>query len=149
MGIFDRQIAFIDNIESNLFATMQGALNANGIFLEERIREEQLFKRGVDGNNEPLRDQKTGRLGYKRTTIRIKIAKGQPVDRITLRDENEFHPSITIQANSDGFEVTSNVTHAKFLIGRYGQDIIKPTLENMQDFFKRYVLPELKTKYVL
>ena len=144
MGIFDEQIAFLDTIEAKLFSTMRNALRSNGIDLEEAISKDQLYDRGVDGNNKPLRNKKTGRLGYKRTTIRIKIAKGQPVDRITLRDENKFHPSITIEANDAFFIISSNVTHAKHLINNYGEDILRPTTENMLKFFNTHVLPNLK-----
>ena len=144
MGIFDRQIAFIDSIENQLFTAMRQALNSQGVQLEKAITEDQLYNRGVDGNEQPLKNKRTGKLGYKRTTIRIKIAKGQPVDRVTLRDEEEFHPSITIQADDNGFTISSNVTHAKFLISNYGEDILKPTLVNMQKFFDRYVLPNIK-----
>lgn len=135
--IFSRQIAFIESLESQVFETMQQVIRDFGFELEEAIREDQLFEKGEDGNKKKL-------LGYSRTTIRIKIAKGQPVDRTTLRDENDFHPSIQIEAKSEGFEVSSNVTHAKFLIGRYGSAILRPNIDNMRDFIENHFIPNFK-----
>ena len=135
--IFSKQIEFIDSIESLIFEEFQQTLRNSGFELEEAIREDQLFNKGEDGNNKKL-------LGYARTTIRIKIAKGQPVDRTTLRDENNFHPSIQIDAFPDRFEVSSNVTYAKFLIGRYGPAILKPNRENMLSFVEKNLIPNLK-----
>lgn len=137
MGIFDRQIRFIENLESELFKEMENSIKGFGFELEEAITEDQLFNRGVDGNEKKL-------LGYSRTTIRIKIAKGQPVDRTTLKDENNFHPSIQIDAFSDRFEVSSNVTHAKFLLSRYGQDILKVSNKNMKEFMLKHFIPAIK-----
>jgi len=136
--IFARQIKFIDSLERMIFAQFESALRTRGFELEEAITEDQLFNRGVDGNENRL-------LGYSRTTIRIKIAKGQPVNRTTLRDENNFHPSITLTAFDNRFEISSNVTQAKFLIGRYGKDILKPTKDNMLRFVEDNMIPNLKS----
>lgn len=146
MTLFTRQIAFIDKLEDIIYDELKNVIQQFGFVLEENIAEDQLFKKGQDGDGEPLKDQKTGRLGYTRTTIRIKISKGQPVDRITLRDERKFHPSITIDAFDDRFEVSSNVTHAKFLISRYGENILKPSRENMTNFMTNYFIPNIKKR---
>lgn len=142
--LFSKQIKFIDNLEDLIFQELKNVINQFGFVLEENIAEDQLFQKGQDGDGEPLKDKKTGRLGYTRTTIRIKLSKGQPVDRITLRDEKKFHPSIMIDAFDDRFEVSSNVTHAKFLIARYGENILKPSRENMTNFMTNYFIPNIK-----
>jgi len=146
MTLFSKQIAFIDTLEDLIFKELKSVINEFGFVLEENIAEDQLFKKGQDGNQEPLKDQKTGRLGYTRTTIRLKISKGQPVDRITLRDEKKFHPSITIEGFEDRFEISSDVTHAKFLIKRYGENILKPSRENMTNFMTNYFIPNIKNR---
>lgn len=135
--IFSRQIAFIDQLESNIFEVLEKTINSRGYELEEAISEDQLFTKGEDGKGLKLK-------GYTRTTIRLKIKKGQPVDRTTLRDEKEFHPSITIKAFPDRFEVSSNVSHAKWLIKRYGEDILRPNLENLSLFLENNFIPNIK-----
>ena len=94
--MFSKQIEFIDNFQTAQIVTT----NARGArFDSERlIIEKQLFDKGIDG---------TGRLeGYTCTTIRYKIAKGYP-QTTTLKDEGNFHASITIKAFSDTFEIGS------------------------------------------
>jgi len=135
--MFRKQIEFIDNFENLLFEKFQEAVQNYGFVLEKDITDKQLFEKGIDGKGKRLE-------GYTRTTIRYKLQKGQPADRTTLKDENEFHPSIQIKAFADHFEVSSNVTHAKYLIKRYGKDILKITNENMKDFIEKYVLPKIK-----
>lgn len=138
--IFSRQIAFIDQLESSIFETLRQTINDQGFELEESISEDQLFAKGEDGTGKKLK-------GYTRTTIRLKLKKGQPVDRTTLRDEREFHPSISIQAFSDRFEVSSNVSHAKWLIKRYGIDILRPNSENLRSFVETNFIPNLKRQF--
>lgn len=146
MTLFKKQIVFIDSLQESIFDTLRRSIESNDMVISEYITERQLYDKGIDGSGQPIRDRETGRLGYTRTTIRIKKAKGQPTDRITLRDEKKFHPSITISAYPDRFEVSSNVSYAKYLIKRYGEDIVKPTLENMTEFFNKFFLPELKIR---
>jgi len=137
--LFARQIQFIESLESQLFQTIEQAFRDFGFELEEVIREEQLFNRGEDGRENKL-------LGYTRSTIRIKISKNQPADRTTLKDNGQFHESITITGLSDRFEVSSNVTHAKYLIRRYGEDILRPNLDSIHIFIEKNVLPNFKNK---
>ena len=121
--MFTTQKEFITEIEEGVFEEMNRSITMNGFVLENYIVEKQLFEKGIDGSGQRLE-------GYARTTIRIKIKKGQPVDRTTLRDDNEFHPSIQIDAFSDRFEVSSDVSHAKWILNRYGRNVMKITKEN-------------------
>jgi hypothetical protein len=137
MGIFDDQIAFIDKFENDLFLVVQGSIEQFGFVIKDFIVNKQLFQKGIDGDGEKL-------PGYKRTTIRIKLSKGQPVDRTTLHDTEKFVGSIVIDAFDDRFEVGSNVSYDKFIVKRYGKNVLKPTQENFEEFLKVYFLPKLK-----
>lgn len=137
MDVFARQKKFVKSLEENLFDQFRQSLVTFGFKLEDYIVEKQLFEKGIDGTGKRL-------PGYARTTIRIKIKKGQPVDRTTLRDENKFHPSIEVDAFEDRFEVSSNLTHAKWIIKRYGQKVLQPTNENMAEFMSLYFIPKFK-----
>lgn len=137
MEVFAKQKRFVNSLEDVIFDLFRESLVSFGFKLEEFIFEKQLFERGIDGTGKRL-------PGYARTTIRVKIKKGQPVDRTTLRDENKFHPSIQVDAFEDRFEVSSNVSHAKWIIGRYGPKILQPTNENMTEFMETYFIPKFK-----
>lgn len=138
--IFGQQISFIDEFEKYLFVELQTTVNDFDHVLENYITEQQLFERGIKGTGEKL-------PGYARTTIRLKIRKGQPVDRTTLRDEGDFHASIDVIGTPYHIEISSDVEHAKWLVGRYGRDILRITNENFKEFFNEYYIPNLK-KYV-
>ena len=135
--IFAKQKSFVNELEENIFPTFRDVLNQFNFVVKDYVVNKQLFQKGIDGNKERL-------PGYSRTTIRLKISKGQPVDRTTLHDSEKFVASIEIDAFSDRFEVSSNVSYDKYIIKRYTKDVLKPTKENMEDFFRVYFLPNLK-----
>ena len=140
MELFKKQIAYLEKIESEFYATLQKTIESNKVVIKNYIIDKQLFQKGIDGNKKRLE-------GYKRTTIRYKISKGQPADRTTLKDQGDFHASITIKAFNDRFEVSSNVVHAKYLIKRYKKDILRPTNENMNEFIREHFIPNLKQRF--
>jgi hypothetical protein len=135
--MFEKQLKYIDELERNVDNTFEKTIIDYGFVLKDYIINKQLFREGIDGNGKKL-------AGYTRTTIRMKIAKGDPTDRTTLRDRGEFYAHIEINAFSDRFEVTSNVPYDQYIFKRYGRDILKITKENMMDFMFTYFLPNLK-----
>lgn len=137
MGLFEKQINFLEQIERDAYNVLQKSIESNGIKIKNYIVDKQLFQKGIDGNTKRLK-------GYTRTTIRYKISKGQPADRTTLKDDGDFHASITVDSFNDRFEISSDVGHAKYLVKRYGNDILRPTFENMEEFFRLYFIPNLK-----
>lgn len=137
MGLFDRQIQFINEVEQAVEEEFRNAVDRFGFVMKDFIVNKQLFREGIDGQGERL-------PGYKRTTIRLKIAKGDPVDRTTLRDDGDFYASIQIDAFDDRFEVTSDVPYDKYILKRYGRDVLKLTEENIQEFVETYFVPNYK-----
>ena len=139
MELFSRQIKFLNQVETDLFPVLQDTINANNAVIEDYVTDDQLFDRGVDGKNKKLR-------GYARTTIRIKSKKGQPTDRTTLRDTKKFHNSIVATGNVSSLEMSSNVPYDIYLTKatNYGENILKPSVQNMTLFFEEYYIPDLK-----
>jgi len=137
MELFKRQKDFINEFESRLFIELETVIRSFDFVLKDFIINKQLFREGIDGKNKRL-------PGYSRTTIRLKIGKGDPADRTTLRDKGDFYSSIQIDAFDNHFEVSSNVNHDKFILKRYGRDVLRITDENFRDFLINYYLPKLK-----
>jgi len=135
--MFDAQIKFIESFESNLLSEFERTVMDFDFVLKDYIVNKQLFREGIDGDGKKL-------AGYKRTTIKYKIAKGDPTDRTTLRDSGEFYAYIQIEAFSSYFTISSNVGYDNFIIKRYGRNILKITSENINDFMFTYFLPKLK-----
>ena len=140
MSIFNRQIQFIDEVERAVQEEFKTAIARFGFVMRDFIINKQLFREGIDGKGERL-------PGYSRTTIRLKLSKGDPVDRTTLKDEGTFHASIEIDAFDDHFEISSNVPHDRYIIARYGKDVLKVTEENMIEFVTNFFIPNYR-RYV-
>jgi len=62
---------------------------------------------------------------YKPATITIKKKKGQPTDRVTLRDTGFFYDSIflVVHKGNETFNVVSSDTKAPRLLDKYGDSI--------------------------
>jgi len=138
--LFKSQIRFVEDFERKFLLHFKETIEKNSFIIKNYVIKKQLYDKGIDGNTKRLK-------GYTRTTIRYKISKGQPSDRTTLKDKGDFYASITIDAYFDRFELSSNVSHTKYLIKRYGQEILKPTVENMNEFMRVHFIPSLKNKY--
>ena len=138
-NIFKKQREFIETFPLTIAIEMEAVINSFDFVLKDYVVNKQLFQRGIDGDGERLE-------GYKRTTIRLKIRKGQPVDRTTLHDKEDFVDSIHIDAFSDRFEISSNVNHDKYIVKRYGRNVLKITNENFREFMENYFIPNLKQK---
>lgn len=135
--IFERQIKFLNELEKQQFQILMTSVNQHDEIIKNYIVELQLFKKGVDRNEKRLK-------GYAPSTIRYKIRKGQPFDRTTTRDEGDLHASFTVEAFPDYIQFSSDVSHAKYVVQRYGENIFKPTLENMKSFFEKFFIPDFK-----
>ena len=67
---------------------------------------------------------------YARSTVRIKRRKGDPYDRVTLKDEGDFYASFDLEFGQSEFAVNSDDQKAVYLERRYGADVYGLTPEN-------------------
>lgn len=108
----------------------------------QMVARDQLYEQGVEGRGISIMDYQP----YTARTIKIKQKKGQPYDRVTLRDTGEFHDSLHVEFDDEGFYVTSTDDKAKYLLARYGKTIFGLTNENFTELLRNYIRPELKEK---
>lgn len=81
-----------------------------------RVQKDQLFK-GVYSTGEPITPP------YKGRTVREKEAKGQPTDRVTLKDKGHFYAGILIDVRGDKFALQSADEKNSKLVAKYGRNI--------------------------
>lgn len=107
---------------------------------------DQLFNKGINAEGESL--EVVRGIGYAFDTIKDKIRKGLPYDRITLYDTGKFYSSFRIQLiGTTLFIVAETVKGDTDLIDEFGPDIIGLTPENKE---KILVLARIITKeYIL
>lgn len=103
------------------------------------IADEQLYNLGENGRGKHIMDYQP----YAQKTIKKKIRKGQPYDRVTLRDTGNFHKSFYISAGDKGFSVVARDIKARYLIPRYGEAVLRLSEANLKIFLNTIVRPEL------
>ena len=103
------------------------------------VTDSQLFREGINGLGVKIKDYRP----YTLRTIKKKARKGQPTDRVTLRDTGKFHESMFIVFDSEGFYITSNDEKAKWIVKRYGEAIYRLTDQNLTRIVKNNIREEL------
>jgi hypothetical protein len=99
--------------------------------------QEQLQKYGKDSNNELLP------LPYAEMTIKIKTAKGQPTDRITLYDEGDFQNAFYVKYTNTDFSLWSTDGKTEKLVFEWGKNIFGLTDENLTKLIRKDIYPKL------
>ena len=108
----------------------------------QMVTQEQLYEKGIEGRGTEIMSYQP----YTARTIRIKQKKGQPYDRVTLKDTGEFYNSLHVEFDNEGFYVTSTDDKAKYLLARYGKTIFRLTDENFSELLSDYIKPSLQEK---
>ena len=143
MGWFQAILNKIDQFNAlSLYDVMQ-KLFADDEFTDYIIflnTQSQLYDKGVDSTGQRL---DAGRNGYAPYTIMVKEAKGQPVDRVTLKDTGEFYDSfktIFLPSGDGAIQITANtIKDQTDLLVEWGKDIIgldQDSLELLRDMAK-------------
>ena len=103
----------------------------------------QLFELGEDSLGDSLGS-------YSPFTIEKKKKKGQPTNRITLKDTGEFYSSFNVVPYRGGFTIKANpIKEDSNLYNDFGVDIIGLNEENLQilrDVYKDKVLEEIRKR---
>lgn len=103
------------------------------------IADDQLYRRGINGKGEKIMDY----MPYTAATVRIKKKKGQPTTRVTLRDTGDFHNSMFVVFDAEGFYVTASDDKTPELIEKYGDEIFRLTDKNLTRIIRSHIRKEL------
>lgn len=114
----------------------------NADVIIEMIAQNQLYEQGIEGRGISIMSYRP----YAERTIKKKQKKGQPYDRVTLRDTGEFHSSLRVECDDKGFYIVSSDDKAKYLLERYGTTIFRLTNENLKELLNNYIRPSLAKK---
>lgn len=112
----------------------------NAHVLVEMNADQQLYDEGIDTRGIAIHSY----APYAAMTVRIKEEKGQPTDRVTLRDTGAFEDSIYIQFTGDQMTFAAADWKTEDLILKYGETILGLTSENQSEFAHRYIKPTLR-----
>ena len=133
----------VKNFRSQITNTVIRTLKDNEHIIVEFVTEEQLYEKGEDGDGEFLADSQP----YRPMTISIKRIKGQPTNRVTLKDTGDFHESFYIEFQSEWFEIKAKDWKSDELQDRYGDAIMALNDENITDMVQNYIAPAIMEKF--
>lgn len=138
----DRIDSLIDNLNdfiNNIDTYMEAAtIEAEDTIIEMNIS--QLYDNGENRNGQKITPE------YTPATVEIKRRKGQPTNRVTLRDTFEWQASFYIQYNQDGFEIMASDWKTEKLKNKYGDEILGLQDEMVKYLIENYYLPKLITE---
>lgn len=118
---------------------IQNIIWDNESYIVDLNAEEQLFEQGINRLGVEISDY----APYSPVTIAIKEAKGQPTNRVTLRDEGDFESSFYVEAGDKQFEIKASDFKTEDLIKKYGRQILGLTDENISILIWKYIFPDL------
>ena len=80
----------------------------------------------------------------KRATIKIKQKKGDPYDRVTLRDTGKLYRSIEIIIGDRAIIAKVGVDYYKKLEEKYGKRILGIQDQFLEEFCENYIIPQIR-----
>jgi hypothetical protein len=83
---------------------------------------------------------------YSDLTISMKFAKGQPGDRVTLRDTGAFYESFKVDVKNDTFEILATDSKAGLLMKKYGKMILGLSIDSLNEYIKTTFWPTLRNR---
>lgn len=86
-------------------AAAQKAIVEKAVYGEDAQRQ-QLFK-GLDRDENKIKNILTGSEDYAPLTVEIKTAKGQPTNRITLKDTSDYYSGMKIDVEGVKYRIYS------------------------------------------
>lgn len=121
----DILIERVEELERRTDEVILGEVRKNEAVVVKLNVDDQMYN-GLNGNGQKIRPP------YKPSTIKQKRRKGQPHDRVTLRDTGEFHGSFLVKYGDGEFAIDADDPKRIWLLRKYGKDIFGLTDESVQ-----------------
>ena len=135
-----RVVTFNEGLVSGMY--IQRIITDNEAYIVDMNAEIQLYEEGVNRLGVSIMDY----APYRPLTIAIKEEKGQPTNRVTLRDTGDFESSFYIEVGDRQFEIKASDWKTEELIKKYGRQILGLTDENILSLIWDYIYPDLMKK---
>jgi hypothetical protein len=139
MDKLDNMIDKLKKFQNNTSEIIKGIITANQSIIVDMNTQDQLFEKGIDNKGTKLDSYHP----YRQSTIKIKQMKGQPTNRVTLRDTGEFQSSFYLDIKDDSFEIKASDRKTSELMRNYSPDIFGLTDQNMNEISEHYIKPKM------
>jgi hypothetical protein len=138
--LYKRVVIFNEGLVSGMY--IQRIIMDNEAYIVDLNAQDQLYEEGINRLGVSIMDY----APYRPLTIAIKEQKGQPTNRVTLRDTGDFESSFYLEVNDKQFEVKASDWKTEALIKKYGRQILGLTDENISSLIWDYIYPDLMEK---
>lgn len=139
---FDKMLEGATLFRDNFAEYVKAELMENEAIIIDMNVEDQLYEKGITSKGVPIDSY----APYQPLTIALKRIKNQPTNRVTLRDEGDFHRSFYLDFTEDSFTIKAADEKAEYLEFAYGSDIFGLTPENREELSEYYLRPALLQK---
>ena len=137
-------IEALRDFQLSIPATVAACVRENEAVAIDMNAEEQLFEKGENRLGVKISDYRP----YSPVTVEYKRLKGQPYDRVTLRDEGDFESSFHVRVEADSVQIAASDPKTGALIRKYGPEILGLNAENLQELTAGYIQPALCSRLV-
>lgn len=134
----DSLIRELQTFENEVDKLVLDIVEENKDLVLDMNTKDQLFERGINSKGEKINPP------YTPFTVRQKRIKGQPTDRVTLRDEGDFHSSFYMKRSAEQIEISATDSKTEALVWQYGDEIFGLSPDNLEEISENYVKPELE-----
>ena len=131
--------AINDSLRDNTLVIASLSKPINEAQICELNSEQQLYEYGVNALGVDISDYQP----YAGLTVYAKGLKGQPSDRVTLRDNGDFHGSFFVKFGKVGLAIDATDSKRDKLVSKYGKQIFGLTPESKTYVSNEILKPEL------
>ena len=124
MDAIQEMIQAVTNFESRKDALLLDLVRYNEAAVISMNVDDQLYQ-GIDAEGKEVAPP------YQPSTVRHKIRNGRPYDRVTLRDEGDFHASFFVRYDADQFALDATDYKKQWLDRKYTPKIYGLTPANI------------------
>lgn len=141
MGVVTDFIRKLKVLEESINLSLQQSVDSNKNVLIDQQTDEQ-FDKGKDSFNISIVPS------YALSTKKIKRSKGQPTNRVTLKDTGELYNAIDIQTTKTNMVISANVEHFKYLVAHYPNNQLLGIQDKaMRGFIRKYTYPVIRANF--
>jgi hypothetical protein len=141
MGVVEDFNRVLGKLKASINKGIQTSIQKNEQVLITQQTEGQ-FDKGQDSNGMQFVPS------YAMSTKVIKKSKGQPTDRVTLKDTGDLYSNITITANTTNAMIEANTEYFKYLVTHYSNNsILGIQADAMEEFLLEFTLPEIENNF--
>ena len=131
--------AINDGLRDNTLVIASLSKPINEAQICELNSEQQLYDYGVNALGVEISSYQP----YAPTTVYEKELKGQPSDRVTLRNKRDFHGSFFVKFGKVGLTIDATDSKRDKLVSKYGKQIFGLTQESKTYVSNEILKPEL------